>query len=59
MPGSARPTSTTATTVEMSRKRGKKANVQAGITPQSLLALISLFDDDVQQEILMWFLEEK
>lgn len=59
MPGSARPTSITSTTIEMSRKRGKKANVQAGITPQSLLALISLFDDDVQQEILMWFLEEK
>lgn len=39
--------------------KGKKANGQAGIAPQSLLAPILLFDDDAQQEILMWFLEDK
>lgn len=39
--------------------KGKKANGQAGITPQPLLAPVSLFDDDVQQEILMWVLQDK
>lgn len=43
----------------MSGKREKKANGQGGITPESLLVLILLSDDDVQQEILMWFLEDK
>jgi len=39
-------------------EKGKKANRQAGITPQPLLTAILLFADDIQQGILPHILQD-